>query len=156
MRNKKDRLKDLSEMLKDLKASDIMTKDVITAKKSVPLSDIADLMISKRISGLPVVDSSGKVVGIITANDLFMVMDMVRSGDVPRKRSQKKGPLVEFAMSTNVHKIKKSTSLEEIITLMKYKNAHTLPVFQGSRMVGVVGRRDVFKNFYAIVKKMYM
>jgi CBS domain-containing protein len=59
-----------------------------------------------------------------------------------------------FAMSTKVHKVKESTSLEKIIILMKYKNAHTVPVMRGGKMVGVIGRRDVFKNFYATVKKL--
>ncbi|MBD3379612.1 MAG: CBS domain-containing protein [Candidatus Omnitrophica bacterium] len=157
MREKKDRVKDLSKMLKSVKASDIMTKDVIVTKKSATLSEIAEIMIEKRISGLPVMSSSGKVLGIITENDLFMVMDMVRSGDIPHSgRNAKKGPTVDFAMSTKVHKIKTNTNLEDIIVLMKYKNAHTLPVMKGKKMAGVIGRRDVFKKFYSIVKKLHL
>lgn len=146
----------LDRSVKNVKASDIMSKDVICAKKTTLLSDVAKVMINKRISGLPVVDTAGKVIGIITANDLFMVMDMISSGYLPpaRKGDKKKRPTVELAMSTSVHKIKKTTSLEDIIVLMRYRNAHTLPVMKGNKMVGVIGRRDVFKNFYGIIKKM--
>jgi CBS-domain-containing membrane protein len=155
MKKKKDAIRDLSTRLGAVKAADIMSKEVISARKNTALSDIAEIMIRKRISGLPVTDEAGKIVGVITANDLFMVMDMVRSGDIPASaRNKDKEPTVMFAMSTKVHKVKESTSLEKIIILMKYKNAHTVPVMRGGKMVGVIGRRDVFKNFYATVKKL--
>jgi CBS domain-containing protein len=114
-------------------------------------------MIKSRISGLPVCNSSGRVIGVITADDLFMVMDMIRSGDVPCSvsgKGERTAPTVEFAMSTNVHKISTNMNLEDIIVTMKYKNAHTLPVVENDELVGVVGRRDVFNNFYAVVKKL--
>jgi CBS-domain-containing membrane protein len=155
MAEKKDTIKDLSKTLRSVKAGDIMSKNVISARKDTALSEIAEIMISKRISGLPVLDDAEKIVGVITANDLFMVMDMVRSGDVPASgRNKDKEPNVMFAMSARVHKVKEDTSLEKIIILMKYKNAHTVPVMRGGKMVGVIGRRDVFKNFYATVKKL--
>jgi CBS domain-containing protein len=132
-----------------------MTSDVITTTKNTNLSDIARIMITKRVSGLPVVNKKGDVIGIITANDLFMVMDMVRSGDVlDGGKAGSRVPTVGFAMSTDLHKARRSTSLEEIIILMKYSNVHTLPVFHGKKMVGVIGRRDVFKRFYAVVKDL--
>jgi CBS-domain-containing membrane protein len=155
MAEKKDTIKDLSKTLRSVKAGDIMSKNVISARKDTALSEIAEIMISKRISGLPVLDDAERIVGVITANDLFMVMDMVRSGDVPASgRNKDKEPTVMFAMSARVHKVKEDTSLEKIIILMKYKNAHTVPVMRGGKMVGVIGRRDVFKNFYATVKKL--
>ena len=64
-------------------------------------------------------------------------------------------PTVKYAMSTEINKIKKNATLDEIIATMKYKNVHTLPVFDGGKMIGIIGRRDVFKNFYAIVKELY-
>ena len=155
MKKKQDAIRELSNTLRSVNAGDIMSKVVISARKDTALSDIAEIMIGKRISGLPVVDDKGTIIGVITANDLFMVMDMARSGDIPASaRNKDKEPTVMFAMSTRVHKVKESTSLEKIIILMKYKNAHTVPVMRGGKMVGIIGRRDVFKNFYAIVKKL--
>ncbi len=146
----------LGRRLKSIKAKDIMTKDVITTTEDATLADLATLMIKARISGLPVIGAKGKVVGIVTANDLFVVMDMIKSGDVVEDgKMAVSNPTVKFAMSTEVTRIKKDTTLDEIIVIMKYKNVHTLPVFDGNRMLGVIGRRDVFKNFYSVVKDLY-
>jgi CBS domain-containing protein len=152
----KSRLSDLTERLKAIKANDIMTKEVITTTQDTLLAEIAQIMIKERISGLPVMNNKGKIVGIITAGDLFLVMDMIKSGDVYQTDIEAIYPTVKFAMSTEVVKIKKNTTLEEIIVLMKYKNAHTLPVYEKDKIVGVVGRRDVFKSFYGAMKDLFV
>lgn len=151
----KNHVEDLEKKLQAIKAKNIMTKEVITTVETASLSEIAEIMIKKRISGMPVVDIKGKIVGIVSEADLFLVMDMIKSGDVVEdSMAAISHPTVKFAMSTEVCKIKKDTTLDEIITLMKYKNIHTLPVFDGAKMVGVIGRRDVFKNFYSVIKKL--
>jgi len=155
-RRAKPRMKNLTEKLKSIKAKDIMTKDVITTKESASLADIAKLMIKMRISGLPVVGKKGRMVGLITATDLFLVMDMIKSGDIVGDDMMPlSNPTVKFALSTGVVKIRKNTTLDEIISIMKYQNVHTLPVFEKTKLVGVIGRRDVFKNFYSVVKGLY-
>jgi CBS-domain-containing membrane protein len=145
----------LSRRLRAIKARDIMTKKVITIKADAHLAEASHLMIEKRISGLPVKNRKGSITGVVTATDLFAVMDMIKSGDVVEGDTcAVPDPTVRFAMSSAFIKIRKSTSLEEIISIMKYKNVHTLPVFEGKKMVGVIGRRDVFKNFYNAVKDL--
>lgn len=154
-KNPKTKLELLMERLKSIKAEDIMTKNVITATENTYLSDVAETMIRFRISGLPVIGKDGRVIGIITSDDLFLVMEMIESGDlVENGRIQASKSTVRFAMSTEVVKIKKNTNLARIIALMRYKNVHTLPVFEGNRMVGVIGRRDVYKNFYSVIKDL--
>ncbi|MFH1777159.1 MAG: CBS domain-containing protein [Candidatus Omnitrophota bacterium] len=44
--------------------------------------------------------------------------------------------------------------LNDIIVLVKYKNIHTLPVIEGSKLVGIIGRYDIIKNFYSIVESL--
>ena len=155
-RNKRTKLDALSVKLKEIKAKDIMTREVITTTENAHLADIAELMIKKRISGLPVLDKKEKMIGTITVQDLFLVMDMIKSGDIVGKNGfTVSEPTVKFAMSAGTLKVDKDTTLEEIIVIMKYRNAHTLPVFDGGKMVGVVGRRDIFKNFYSAVKEVY-
>jgi CBS domain-containing protein len=152
----KQELRTLTKRLKSIKAKDIMTKKIITATEIANLADIAKLMIKDRISGLPVLRKKNKLVGVITATDLFVVIDMIKSGDVVSADMRAiSNPTVKFAMSTQVVKIKKSTTLEKIITIMKYKNVSTLPVVEGKRLVGVIGRRDVLKNFYSVVKSLH-
>ena len=141
-------LEKLAERLKKIKASDIMTKEVITVKKDDTLVAIAELMISKRISGFPVVEN-GEIIGIITSNDLFLVMDMIKTGELLQNDDNERyQPTVNYAMSTETVTVSPEVNLDEIITLMKYRNIHTLPVTSQNKLIGVIGRRDIFKSFY--------
>lgn len=141
-------LEELVERLKKIKASDIMTKEVITVKKDDTLAAIAELMISKRISGFPVVEN-GEIIGIITSNDLFLVMDMIKTGELLQNDDNENyQPTVNYAMSTDTITVSPEVNLDEIITLMKYRNIHTLPITSQNKLVGVIGRRDIFKSFY--------
>lgn len=147
-------LDELTARLKQIKAKDIMTKEVITVKKEDTLADVAELMISKRISGFPVLEDN-EIIGIITANDLFLVMDMIKTGEILKNNSSDYSqPKVSFAMSTEVITVSPEGNLDEIIGLMKYRNIHTLPVTSQNKLVGVIGRRDVFKNFYCVVRDL--
>jgi len=144
--NKEIRMKELQKKLESIKAEDIMTTEIVTASEELPLSEISDFMIKKRISGLPVVREKGELVGMITATDLFTMIDIIRSGDI---KEEALNPKVNFAMSTNIVSITRDTRLDQIITIMKKNNIHTIPVCEEGKMVGVIGRRDVFKNFYS-------
>lgn len=147
-------LQELTDNLKKIKARDIMTKDVITVKKDDTLDEIATLMIEKRISGFPVLEND-KIIGIITADDLFMVMDLIKTGEILTDNSENNSlPKVDFAMSSEFVTTEPETDLDEIIALMKYRNIHTLPIVENNKLVGVIGRRDVFKNFYCTVKNI--
>jgi CBS domain-containing protein len=147
-------LEKLTEQLKQIKAKDIMTKEVITVKKEDTLAEVAELMISKRISGFPVLEDN-EIIGIITTNDLFLVMDMIKTGEILKDNNiDYSQPKVSFAMSTEVITVSPEGNLDEIIALMKYRNIHTLPVTSQNKLVGVIGRRDVFKNFYSVVRDL--
>jgi CBS-domain-containing membrane protein len=54
-----------------LKAKDIMTKDIITVKPATTIEDLARILIKHQISGTPVVDEDGNLIGIVTENDLI-------------------------------------------------------------------------------------
>lgn len=150
--HKKFTLQELTDNLKQIKAKNIMTKNVISVKKDDTLDDVAELMIDKRISGFPVLENNN-IVGIITADDLFLVMDLIKTGEILKDNSTDHSlPKVSFAMSTEIITVSPEANLDKIIALMKYRNVHTLPVVRKDKLVGVIGRRDVFKNFYCTVK----
>lgn len=152
--HKKFSITELTRQLKKIKAKDMMTKDVITVTKDDSLDDIAEMMIRKRISGFPVLENN-KIIGIITADDLFLVMDMIKAGEILKKDSTKDAfPKVNFAMSTEVITVSPEVNLDEIISLMKYRNVHTLPVVKKDMLMGVIGRRDVFNHFYCTLKEI--
>jgi len=119
----------------------------------VPFSQtgIADVMIEKLISGLPVVKKKSQIIGMITETDLFTLIDIIRSGDI---HTSDLNPKVSFSMSTNVIIIDKETTLDQIIYVMKRNNIHTIPVCEKGTMVGIIGKRDVLKSFYNAVKSI--
>ena len=65
---------ELLYLLSTLKIEKIMTKDPITVPPDLTIEEIAQILLKKKISGVPVVDDHGRVVGVITQNDVFKVM----------------------------------------------------------------------------------
>lgn len=154
MSNKHLNLEKLTEQLKQIRAKDMMSDEVITVKKDDSLAEVAELMIKKRISGFPVLEN-GEIIGIITSNDLFLVMDMIKTGELLQNDdTDSSQPSVNFAMSTDIVTVNPETNLDEIISLMKYRNIHTLPVMSQNKLVGVIGRRDIFKSFYDVIRDL--
>ncbi|MBW7884291.1 MAG: CBS domain-containing protein [Caldilineaceae bacterium] len=64
---------EVNYLLWKLQVSDIMTRNVITINQNMPLEDAANLMVTNKIGGLPVVDDAGHVVGVITETDVFRI-----------------------------------------------------------------------------------
>jgi acetoin utilization protein AcuB len=73
---------EVNYLLWKLKVSDIMTHHVITIAQDAPIEDAAQLMVTRKIGGLPVVDSKGIVIGVITETDIFKAFaEMLGSGE---------------------------------------------------------------------------
>ena len=146
----------LEEKLQSVKARDLMTTSVATISEDTHLADLAHIMTEKRISAMPVVDTMNKVTGIITTTDLFTVMGMIRSGNVTEYgKTAVFNPTVKWAMSHDVLTVEEEATLDNIISLMLDHGIHTIPVFNKDTMVGIIGRHDVFKAFYSIVKELF-
>jgi len=73
---------EVNYLLWKLKISDIMTHNVLTLNQDTPIEDAASLMVTYKIGGVPVVDDSGKVVGVITETDIFRAfVEMLGGGE---------------------------------------------------------------------------
>lgn len=73
---------EVNYLLWKLKVADIMTHHVITIDQDAPIEDAANLMVTRKIGGLPVVDHAGKVVGVVTETDIFKAFaEMLGSGE---------------------------------------------------------------------------
>jgi CBS domain-containing protein len=146
--------KGLEERLKEIKAKDIMTKNIITTKSDASLFDIAEIMLNKKISGLPVIDDQGNLKGIITITDIFVNMGMIKYGTFEKSNTPSVNDfLVRSSMTDKVLAISKDENLGKIIDLMIHRGIHTLPVVESGQLAGVIGRRDVIKHFYSLVKE---
>ena len=110
-----------------MEAKDIMTREVVTVSPSLPVKMLANLLIKNQISGAPVADKKGKIVGVVSETDLIA----------------KKGKQVKTIMSNKVVQITEETPVEEIARLMTAHKIRRLPVIRGKSLVGIVSRADV-------------
>ena len=145
-----------------LKVKDIMTKDIITVTPDTEVVKAAKILLEKRINGLPVVDDSGKLVGILCQSDLIAQQKSIPipslftllDGFMPltiMKRIDKEvekiaAIMVEQAMTPKPVTVDPDTDIEDVARLMVDKNYHTLPVLDSGKVVGIVGKEDILKT----------
>ena len=145
-----------------LKVKDIMTKEIITVSPQTEIASAAKILLEKRINGLPVIDDSSKLVGILCQSDLvaqqksipipsvytlldsFIPLTSLKRID---KEVKKIAALkVEQAMTPNPVTVGPETGIEDVARLMVDKKYHTLPVLEDNKIVGIVGKEDVLKT----------
>ena len=151
-----------------LKVKDIMTRDLITVSPEMEIAHAAKLLLEKHINGVPVVDGTGKMVGILCQSDLitqqkrfpipsvFTLLD----GFIPltsmkhiEKEAQKiSATTVAHAMTPNPFTVTPEMSIEEVATIMLDKNFNTLPVVDKEKLVGIVGKEDILKTLMSGLK----
>ena len=144
-----------------LKAKDIMTVDVVTAKPETTVEELARLLIEHKISGVPVVDGDDQLVGVVTENDLikknarlhiptivrlFDAYFLLNSGKVEDEIKKMVAGTVDEICNKDIVSLTEETTLEEIATIMSEKNIHLLPVLRDSEVVGIVGKADIVKS----------
>jgi predicted transcriptional regulator len=123
--------------MKDLTASDVMVRPVVSAKKNASARDVALQLLTGLYSGMPVTDEEGNVIGVITELDLLHAVmegkELVRftAGDI----------MAKDPVTADVN-----TPLGDIVKLMKDKNIIRLPITDQGKLVGVVARCDILKS----------
>lgn len=140
---------------------DIMTADVITIAPHATIREVAELMRQHSVSGLPVVDAGGKVVGIVTEIDLItrhapprqpqyipLLWGLIpmRLDDYSTYKEQIRHILavfVEQLMTPNPATIRPGDTLEHAAELMIKPGHHSLPVVENGKLVGIITRTDL-------------
>ncbi|HET9110385.1 MAG TPA: CBS domain-containing protein [Ktedonobacterales bacterium] len=112
-----------------MRARDIMTHEVITIGPEATLHDAARLLSEYNISGAPVVDGSGQMIGIITEADLL----------------GKEGKTVADIMTARVTTAQEDTPVEMIAQILTSNRFKRLPVVRSERVVGIVSRADIVR-----------
>lgn len=134
---------------------DIMTRDVITVSPETPLKTAGEIFKEKRISGMPVVDNAGNVVGIITLTDLMKILSNIYRWKQLEKSSpdlklsemfeiEKSNARVKEFMSKNVVTLNETDTLDDAARKMFVSGVHTIPVVNDSgKVIGIIGKRDL-------------
>jgi CBS domain-containing protein len=143
-------------------AKDIMTREVITISPETEVAQAAKLLLTNRINGVPVVNDAGELVGILCQSDLIIQQKNIPipslftllDGFIPLTSSKKLDKEVEKiaattaadAMTANPVTVRPDTGIEDVAALMVEKSYHTLPVVDGEKLVGIVGKEDVLRT----------
>nr|HDN00029.1 CBS domain-containing protein [Deltaproteobacteria bacterium] len=144
------------------KARDIMTSPVITVHSDTSVVDLAKLLSEHRINGVPVVDDDGNIGGIVTEADLIdqnkklhipsvlFFMDSAIFLENPKKLDKElrkmAGTTVGDICTRDVITVEDETPIDEVASIMAEKRISTIPVMQGKRLVGIVGRGDLVRS----------
>lgn len=141
-----------------MRAHQIMTKNVITVTPQTSIEEAANIMLRKHISGLPVVNASGMLTGIVSESD-FLRRSEIGTG---RKRPaflqfflgpgraavdfvHERGRKIEDVMTFDPITVEEETPLEELVRLMEKKDIKRLPVMRGKALVGIVTRSNLLQ-----------
>lgn len=145
-----------------LTARDIMTRNVVTVTPDTEITQAAKLLLDSHFNGLPVVDDKGKLMGIICQDDLIVqqkklplpslftffdgLIPLTSYRSLEKEMEKIVASKVSQAMTPDPITIAPDTSLEDIATLMVSNNVHTLPVLEGGRLVGIIGKEDILRT----------
>ncbi len=144
-----------------MKARDIMSTNLVTISPEATIENAARLMADENISGIPVINNEGEMVGMISEGDLLGKHKQISPpayieflGGIFFTESQDKyfedikrhvATHVKDLMTEKVISINPDTPLEEIATIMFENKIKRLPVLEDGELVGIVSRADVVK-----------
>ena len=144
------------------KVRELMTTKVIAIAADDEIGKAARVLLDNRINGAPVLDAQRRLVGILCQSDLiaqqkkfpvptlFTILDgyipLSSTRQIEREVRKIAALTVADAMTPNPVTVSPETDLEEAAGLMVDQNFHTLPVLDGDRLVGVLGKEDVLRT----------
>lgn len=126
--------------MKVTKAREIMTKDVITVTKQTILTDVMQLLLDNRISGLPVVDADGMLEGIVSEIDL---VNSMLSGNAADTNAGE-------IMSSKVTSFSPDANCAEMAECFAVNHIRRFPIVDHGKVVGIVSRRDVLRKMLSL------
>ena len=145
-----------------MNAADIMVKDVVSVGPETPVREVALLMLERRISGVPVVDGEGRILGIVSEGDLIrrpeidtdhaptgwlglFLSDEERARDFIKSHGRKAGEVMtQPALWTGP-----DTPLAEIVRLMERHRVKRLAIVEHGKLAGLVTRADLLRAMVA-------
>jgi CBS domain-containing protein len=146
-----------------MRAQDIMTQYVISVSPEDTIETAVQRMIDERISGLPVIDSSGRLVGMVTEGDFLRRAEteterrrprwleiLLGPGKMAAEYVHTHGRKVSEIMTPDPLTVTEDTPLEELVGIMEKRQVKRLPVLRDGKVVGIVSRRNLVHALAAL------
>jgi CBS domain-containing protein len=150
-----------------MRAHHIMTKDVITVTPHTSIEDAAKIMLRTHISGLPVLDDAGKLVGMVSESDFLRRSEigtgrkrpawlqfLIGTGRAATDFVHERGRKVEDVMTENPITVDEDIPLEKLVRLMEKKGIKRLPVMSGNTIKGIVTRSNLLQAVASIAREI--
>lgn len=141
-----------------MRAYQIMTHRLTTVRVDTPIAKAAELMLEKRVSGLPVVDAKGHLVGIVSEGDFLRRGEIgtrhrrsgwleffVGPGKLASEFVKEEGRTVGDVMTRDPVTITEDATLEDIVQIMEQKGIKRLPVLRNGDLIGIVTRANLLQ-----------
>jgi len=119
-----------------LHASDVMIKDVITVTDSTPLKDVARMFVEKRITGAPVVNAAGELVGVISETDIVRKTNNIGAWSPSAAGQIMTKPAVTVAPDV---------TLQRVCEMMYNRRIHRVVVAEGKQIRGILTTMDILR-----------
>jgi len=146
-----------------VKAKDIMTSPVVSVELDATIMQSAQIMLQKRISGLPVVDKDGRLVGIVTEGDFLRRAEtgterrrprwlefLIGPGRLADEYTRSHSRKLEDVMTSDPVIVSEDAPLEEIVNVMERHQIKRLPVVRGQQLVGIVSRANLLQALASV------
>jgi CBS domain-containing protein len=150
-----------------MRAHQIMTRPVITVLANTTIVEAANIMLRRHISGLPVVDAAGKLIGIVSEGDFIrrseigtqrkrnrLLKFILGAGQAATDFVHENGRRISEVMTSDPVTITEDTPLEEIVTLMQKRGIKRLPVIRGERLMGIVSRANLLHAVASLARQI--
>ena len=152
-----------------MQVSNIMTRRVISVVPDELIDAAIDLMLEHHISGLPVIDDNGQLVGIVTESDFLRRPEIdtehktgsrwrdtfVNFSKVTHNYVHTHGVKVKDVMTTNPVAVVEDTPLDEVVRLMETRNIKRLPVVHGGKVIGIVSRANLMRALVSVHREAH-
>ena len=150
-----------------MRAHQIMTRTVVTVAPETTIRDAADIMLRRHVSGLPVMDAAGKLVGIVSEGDFLRRSEIgtqrkrgrwltfiLGPGEGATSFVREYGRKVSDVMTRDPLTITEDTTLEEIVQTMERNNVKRLPVMRGEALAGIVSRANLLQAVASLAREI--
>ncbi|MGZ9160946.1 MAG: CBS domain-containing protein [Candidatus Limnocylindrales bacterium] len=142
-----------------MKVREVMTSEVCQVKPETPLREVAQLLVERQVSGVPVVDDAGRVLGVVSEGD-FLAREAGESArpSAPLWWTWAAGPdkkaiermhatTAGTAMTAPAVTVGADRPLSEAAMIMARRQINRLPVVEDGRLVGIISRADIVRAF---------